>query len=80
MLPSIWYKQRAEDQVIWWLLGQVPKAAGKLMKDRSPTTAEISTVLILPNQMEQNFYEDTKKKKEAIIEKRGAANRSSFIF
>lgn len=62
-------------------LGQVPKAAGKMMKDRSPTTAEISTVLILLNQMEQNFYKDIKKKrKEAIIEKRGVANRSSFIF
>lgn len=59
MLPSIQYKQRAEDLVIWWPLGQVPKAADKLMKDRSPTTAEISTVLILPNQMEQNVYKAT---------------------
>lgn len=79
MLCSIWYKWRAEDLVIWWPLGQVCKAAGKLMKDRSPTTAVISTVLVLPNQMEQNFYKATKKKK-AIIEKKEVSYRSNFIF
>lgn len=40
------------------------------MKDRSPTTVEISTVLILLKQMEQNFYKATEEKKKSLLRKK----------
>ena len=61
MLPSVWQEQRSEHLVIWRPLSLVSKSASKLLKDTSPTTAEISTVLILPSWVEQNLYKATKK-------------------
>lgn len=61
MLPSIGYKQRTELLVIWCPLRLVSKSASKLLNDTGPSTAEISTVLILPSWMKQNFYKATKK-------------------